>query len=40
MIVDFVFKENTAQVILAFETINALYPDGKLDVFTLEKQLE
>ena len=40
VIVDGLFKENTTDAILAFETKNKLYPDGKLDVFTLEKLLD
>ena len=40
VIVDGVFKDMTEQAIKSFETANNLYPDGKLDVFTLEKLLE
>lgn len=36
---DGVFKDLTSQAILDFETKNGLFPDGKLDAFTLEKLL-
>lgn len=38
--VDGVFKSLTSDAIMNFETKQKLYPDGKLDVFTLEKLLE
>lgn len=38
--VDGVYKDQTAEAILAFETKHKLYPDGKLDVFTLEQLLD
>lgn len=40
VIADGVFKDMTANAIRSFETENNLYPDGQLDVFTLEKLLE
>ena len=38
--VDGVFKDLTSEALQDFETKNKLYPDGKLDVFTLEKLLK
>lgn len=38
--VDGVFKAMTTAAILAFERENNLFPDGMLDVFTLEKLLD
>lgn len=40
VIVDGVFKAMTADAIRSFETKQKLYPDGKLDIFTLEKLLD
>lgn len=40
VIVDGVFKAMTENAIRTFETKHKLYPDGKLDVFTLEKLLD
>ncbi len=40
VVVDGVFKDITSEAILAFETKNELFPDGKMDAFTLEKLLE
>ncbi|MFK7783893.1 MAG: peptidoglycan-binding protein [Crocinitomicaceae bacterium] len=40
VVVDGVFKDMTARAIRSFEVKLGLYPDGRLDVFTLEKLLE
>jgi hypothetical protein len=37
---DGVYKDLTVEAILAFETAHKLYPDGKLDIFTLEQLLD
>ncbi len=37
---DGVFRNITTEALMAFETKQGLYPDGKLDVFTLDKLLE
>lgn len=40
VVLDGVFKEMTAEAIVSFEKKHKLYPDGQLDIFTLEKLLE
>lgn len=37
---DGVYKDLTIEAIIAFETAHNLYPDGKLDLFTLEQLLD
>lgn len=40
VVLDGLFKEMTAEAIVSFEKKHKLYPDGQLDIFTLEKLLE
>jgi len=37
---DGVYRNNTVEALMAFETKHNLFPDGKLDIFTLEKLME